>query len=529
MSNQRFFIYARKSTDDVARQIRSIPDQLAELRELAQKENLTVVDVLVEKQTAKMPGRPIFNEMLDRIEKGDASGILAWHPDRLARNSLDGGRIIYLVDTGKIADMRFPTYWFEPTSQGKFMLAIAFGQSKYYVDNLSENIRRGIRQKLHNGIWPHIAPLGYLNDKVSRMIVPDPERAPMVRKAFELHATGTYTLDRLHQTVNALGLTNRSGKPLSRSQYHRLLQNPIYYGVIAVKEEHYSGKHEPLITKDLFDTVQAVMNRKSKPKAPELKPYLYRGMFRCGECGCFITAETQKGHNYLRCTKRVKKDCSQRFVREEIVSEQVTRFIQLVSLPAATADWMITELQAEQARGKDTLKQSIESVRSQIEQADAKLNRLMAAYLDTTVSLEEFRQAKNQIIDDKRRLEDQIVTLEKNGGNWFEPAIRFINAAKQASILAQTGSPQEKRDFLRKNGSNLKIEDRTVFAEPRQAWKLVVDYGPFAHFTAAPRTRDAAVSAEKSRNLNLAETGRFELPEPFKGFTSLAKRHVRPL
>src|SRR3990167_8809857 len=139
---KKFFIYTRKSTDDKDRQVRSISDQLAELKSLALKEQLEVVDVFVEKQTAKIPGRPVFNEMIERMERGEASGILAWHPDRLARNSVDGGKIIYLVDTGVILEMKFPTFWFDPTPQGKFMLSIAFSQSKYYVDNLSENIKR---------------------------------------------------------------------------------------------------------------------------------------------------------------------------------------------------------------------------------------------------------------------------------------------------------------------------------------------------------------------------------------------------
>jgi DNA invertase Pin-like site-specific DNA recombinase len=159
---KKFFIYARKSTDSEDRQVRSIQDQIAELKELAKKENLEVVDILVEKQTAKKPGRPVFAEMLKRIEAGEAEGILAWHPDRLARNSVDGGQIIYLVDTGVIKELKFPTFWFENTPQGKFMLSIAFGQSKYYIDNLSENIKRGHRQKLKQGLWPQMAPLGYL-------------------------------------------------------------------------------------------------------------------------------------------------------------------------------------------------------------------------------------------------------------------------------------------------------------------------------------------------------------------------------
>src|SRR3989338_9006990 len=159
-----FFIYVRKSTDEPNRQILSIESQVDELKEFAQKEGLKIAKTFIESQTAKEPGRPIFNEMLSEIEKREAEGILAWHPDRLARNSVDGGKIIYLVDTGKIKQLKFPTFWFENTPQGKFMLNIAFGQSKYFVDNLSENTKRGLRQKLRRGEYPGWAPLGYLND-----------------------------------------------------------------------------------------------------------------------------------------------------------------------------------------------------------------------------------------------------------------------------------------------------------------------------------------------------------------------------
>ena len=172
----KFFIYARKSTDDEERQILSIQAQLDELRELARKESLTVSREYIEAQTAKEPGRPVFNDMMQALEKGEAQAILSWHPDRLARNSIDGGRVIYDLDTGKLATLKFPTHWFENTPQGKFMLQIAFGQSKYYVDNLSENIKRGIRKKLRDGIYPNKPPIGYLNDPKTLAIVIDPER-----------------------------------------------------------------------------------------------------------------------------------------------------------------------------------------------------------------------------------------------------------------------------------------------------------------------------------------------------------------
>jgi site-specific DNA recombinase len=192
---QKFFLYVRKSTDVEDKQVRSIEDQIAELRAFAKAENLEVSDVLIEKQSAKIPGRPIFNDMVKRIEAGEANGILAWHPDRLARNSVDGGRIIYLLDTGKLQALKFPTFWCDSTSQGKFMLNMAFGQSKYYVDNLSENTKRGLRQKVKRGEYPSFAPIGYINDSRTKSVVVDKKKSLIVRKAFELYAQNNSRLE----------------------------------------------------------------------------------------------------------------------------------------------------------------------------------------------------------------------------------------------------------------------------------------------------------------------------------------------
>jgi len=158
------------------------------LRAFAKQNNLTIIEELVEKQSAKIPGRPVFGEMLKRIGKGEADGILAWHPDRLARNSVDGGQIIYLIDCGRITALKFPQFWFEPSPQGKFMLSIAFGQSKYYVDSLSENTKRGLRQKVRRGEYPGLAPIGYLNDVRTKTIVVNRKRSKIIKSAFELYS-----------------------------------------------------------------------------------------------------------------------------------------------------------------------------------------------------------------------------------------------------------------------------------------------------------------------------------------------------
>jgi DNA invertase Pin-like site-specific DNA recombinase len=300
----KFFLYARKSTDEPDRQVLSIEAQIAEVKEFALREGLNIVRTFVENQTAKEPGRPIFNEMLSRIEKGEVNGILAWHPDRLARNSVDGGRIIYLIDTGKIRELKFPTFWFENTPQGKFMLNIAFGQSKYYVDNLSENVKRGLRQKVRRGEYPGVAPTGYLNNKLTKKMVPDPERFHLVKKLFELYATGKYSIKGVRKIITEAGLKSRNGKVLSNSNIQAILTNPFYYGAFRFNGELYQGIHKPMIAKKLFDKCQKIMADRSRPKKRGEKFYAFRGLLKCAECGCAITSETQKEHNYYRCTKK---------------------------------------------------------------------------------------------------------------------------------------------------------------------------------------------------------------------------------
>jgi len=185
MSKPKYFLYARKSSEDDDKQMMSIEAQLFELREFARKENLAIVREWQESKSAKTPGRTMFGEMMAKIEEIGNVGVLAWHPDRLARNSIDGGRVIYAVDTSKIVSLRFPTFWFEPTPQGLFMLQVAFGQSKYYSDNLVQNVKRGIRQKLRRGEWLTKAPFGYVNNQKTRNIEPHPTNAKIVERAFQ--------------------------------------------------------------------------------------------------------------------------------------------------------------------------------------------------------------------------------------------------------------------------------------------------------------------------------------------------------
>ncbi|MDD3888000.1 MAG: recombinase family protein [Patescibacteria group bacterium] len=503
---RKFFIYARKSTDTEDRQVRSIGDQISELQELAKKENLEVVDIIVEKQTAKKPGRPMFADMLKKIEAGEATGILAWHPDRLARNSIDGGQIIYLVDTGIIQELKFPTFWFDPTPQGKFMLSIAFGQSKYYVDNLSENIKRGHRQKLKNGLWPQMAPLGYLNNRETKQIYLDEEKAPLIKKTFEAYASGNHTLKNLRKIINGLGLRGRRDGLLSVSNFQYLLQNPFYYGIIRYNGEFYNGKHEPIITKKLFDECQEVMKRKSKPqKTDKMKFFLYRGFFHCAECGFTITADRKikksgKQYVYYYCTKKNPNHvCSQNvFTREEKISSQIKKEIQKVSLSDDCADWMLAELEKEQKEKAQSSRFFAQKFQEEIKMIDEKLEKLMNAYLESVLNIREYQEVKNKLVNQKQVLKDKITAFEQKSVNRFELAAKFIKTSKQAKIIALQKNPEGIQDFLKKIGSNFLIQNQNISFLPRGAWQILSKSALCARSAPAERRSRKANTAQNA-------------------------------
>ena len=206
------------------------------------------------------------------------------------------------------------------------MLNIAFGQSKYFVDNLRENTKRGLRQKIRNGVWPGWAPVGYLNNLKTKMIDIDSEKALKIRKLFELYATGNYTFHSLANWCKENKLKGNLGKEISPSNIQKILQNIFYIGLMEYKGEIFEGKHTPLISKKLFDKVQEVLKQRGKPQKIKKHNFAFLGLMKC-PCGASITAETQKGHIYYRFTKK-KGPCQEKhFLREGALVKQIKNFL----------------------------------------------------------------------------------------------------------------------------------------------------------------------------------------------------------
>jgi DNA invertase Pin-like site-specific DNA recombinase len=263
----KYYLYARKSTESEERQVMSIEDQIVELEQFAKKENIQIVERFIESKSAQKPGREVFNQMMTKVhEAKDPIGLLSWHPDRLARNSLDGGQIIYCIDIKKIIALRFPCFWFEPTPQGLFMLQVAFGQSKYYSDNLRENVNRGIRNKQLRGEWCSRAPIGYVNNLKTHNIELDLTKSLLVKKAFNEFAKDIYTFDSLASSLNSWGLVNGIEVQLSKSSVIRMLTNKVYIGIIGHNPKNIQGSFPPIVTEKTFYKVQEVLKRRSRPR-----------------------------------------------------------------------------------------------------------------------------------------------------------------------------------------------------------------------------------------------------------------------
>ncbi len=471
----KYILYARKSTEEDDRQVLSIEAQLVELQEYATKEKLEIVASFQEAKTAKEPGRIKFAEMLAILESGKADGIISWHPDRLARNSVDGGKIIHFVDRGLIKSLKFPTFWFEATPQGLFMLNIAFGQSKYFVDNLRENVKRGLRQKIRNGVWPGWAPVGYLNNAKTRGIDVDGEKAPKVKKLFEMYATGAYTLHSLANWCKEKGLRGNLGKEIALSNVQSILQNIFYIGLMKYGGEIHEGQHEPLISKKLFDKCQEVTSKRGKFHHVRKNNFAFLGLLKCASCGCSITGERQKGHNYYRCTKKKGLCQEKHYLREEALIEQIKNFLQKISLSSQDTEKVLAALDSEQDKAREDAQNKVSVLKERLVLVETKLQKLLDIYLADTLSAEEYAAKKQSLLSQKMSLSEKITDFETKGLSWLEPAREFVKSLNQAANLVRTDNLSELPTFLKNIGSNHFLQNRQFIFAPKIQYKLVAE------------------------------------------------------
>ncbi len=355
----KYVLYARKSAESEERQILSIDSQVKEMLQKAEKENLEIVDIRRESHSAKDSGqRPVFKEILEDIRRGRFNGILTWAPDRLSRNAGDLGSVVDLMDQKLLLEIRTFGQHFINSPNEKFLLMILCSQAKLENDNKSVNVKRGLRTRCEMGLRPGVAPTGYLNEKRSdrkcQMTI-DPERGHIIKKMFEKVAYEKWSGKKVYNWLKFdLNFRTSNGKKhLSLGNIFVILYNPFYYGTFEYPKKSgnwYQGKHEPLITKELFDLVQQQM--KNNVLRVENKEFVFTKLMTCGLCGSGISADEKfKKHKngnvhryvYYGCTRNHDKNCKCGYIEEKDLIVQFEKLVTKINLDEVTIHAKIKE------------------------------------------------------------------------------------------------------------------------------------------------------------------------------------------
>jgi site-specific DNA recombinase len=441
-------LYARVSSKDQEREEFSIPAQIKLLREHARQQRLTILQEFVDVETAKQAGRGGFGEMLDFLKANPACRtILVEKTDRLYRNIKDWitvddlDLVVHIVKENAVVSK-------ESRSSDKFMHGIKVLMAKNYVDNLSEEVRKGLREKAEQGHWPSVAPAGYVNNVVTHRIEVDPVRGPLVSRLFELYATGDYSLKAITRKAYEIGLRHpRADRRMTKSEIHRMLQRLLYTGEFVWKGTRHAGSHQPLVTRETFHAVQAVLGRKPRARHPKQR-HAFMGLLTCARCGCAMTAEKKKGkYVYYRCTG-YHGACGNAYVREERLADLLGEVIRPIQIPSEVADEIATALRA---TDQDAEQRRCESLR-QLEQRRrtilSKLDRGYEDRLSGQISEEFWLRKSAEWEGELADVDAQRPRLEAPRPLATTTGEKILELAKKAGILYKSQDPVEQRRLL---------------------------------------------------------------------------------
>jgi len=443
----KYFLYVRKSTDVENKQILSIEAQLVELRAIARRETFEIIEEYIEKRSAKSPGRPIFGDMMARIQKGEAQGIICWKIDRLARNPVDGGQVQWLLQQGIIRHIRTHDRSHYP-NDNVLMMSVELGMANEYVRQLSANTARGLRQKARTGIYPGLAPLGYLNDPHTKTILLHKKNARLVQELFELYASSKVTLDDLAAMLENRSVLSRSNRRIHISQISFILQNTFYYGLFRYAGEMYEGKHEPIISKALYDKANLVLRGRGRTPATKNDPAPYCGLIKCGNCGMAITAEVREKHQingnvhrytYYRCTRKNKAaKCKEAPIRSELLNSQLSALLCDYALPHGWTAPLTALLETEAAAASKTAAEAVQGLRDKMGELVRTAARLTDLYVAEDLEREEYLSRRRALMSERRTMEEQIVRLERAPTLWVEPVRNWITDASTLNKIAES-------------------------------------------------------------------------------------------
>ncbi len=478
----KVIIYNRKSTKDKEdQQVLSIQGQKEENMKRVKREGYEIVREFDEEQSAKLPGRPKFGQMLDLIEKGKAEGIVCWRLNRLARNPIDGGRIQWLLQNNVVKAINTSEKTYLP-SDNVIQMAVEFGSATQFSIDLSKDVMRGMLLKARMGWRPGKACVGYISDyaglKGEKKILVDEERFPLVRKCWDLLLTGAYTIPQiLNIATDDLGLTMRHGRkaeprPLGLATLYSMLTNPFYYGEFDWNDETYKGNHTPMITREEFEKAQIILGRKGKPRQRKYI-HLYPGLIRCAECNALIvvnvidkkimSTDEIKRYRYYRCAhNRPHVECHQnKSIIEEKLEVAFVKVIDSADIPQSFIEWALQKLKLSQEDRQEQHKATLTSQQRSYKQAVEKIDKLVDRQLleATRIPEELFTRKLKELDTEKKRFNNLIQDFDASASQWTEDIVNELNFTLHLRNRFEKGNREKRLEILHRLNQTIQLRD----------------------------------------------------------------------
>ena len=472
--------YIRVSSKEQFEEGYSIPAQRELLENFCKDRGYKLLKVFQDVESGGKHDRKGFISMVEYVEAQKVEGVIAWRLDRLTRNFRD---YVTLDDLpAKLIFIAEPDV--SDSATGKLMLGIRISLAKHFLDQLGENVSMALERKAREGHWPSVAPIGYMNNE--GLIETDPERAPLLRKLFEEYATGNHTIDSIRKLAKELGLRQpRSGKPLARSRFvstsanvKGLLQNPIYYGVFEWKGERYVGKHEPIISKELFDDVQGVIEQRSRGTRKRQHDFPFAGLVHC-TCGRMLTAEKQKGHlkrgeyTYYRCNDR--KKCGGPFVREEKLAEMMGEAIKALEMDDEVYEVMRDALEESQTERKRFVQEQTLRLQGRYQTLQNAIDTAYEDRLRDVIDEQLFKRKSKAWREEMQEIEIELESLRKATESYHDEGLKLIELAQVAHGQYLAANPTKQAKMLKTVVSNLVFDGTSIAATYRKPFDVLAE------------------------------------------------------
>ncbi len=465
-------LYARVSSKEQEKEGYSIPAQLRLLNDYAHKNNLRVVQEFIDVETAKQAGRTNFGEMIKFLQASpDVKIILVEKTDRLYRNFKDYVTIddleleIHLVKEGEILSKN-------SKSHQKFIHGIKVLMAKNYIDNLSEETKKGQREKAEQGVYPTKPPLGYQNNPDTRKIDIDPEKALIVKKMFEWYSSGNYSIDAVKSRATQAGLTYRSGKKVSKSTVEHILKDPFYYGDFFWAGQLYHGSHTPLVSRELWDRAQEALIRKNKGKLTQ-RNFAFSGMMTCAFCGCALTSEIKKGrYVYYHCTGKRGK-CAKPYVRQEVIEEKYGQVIRNITISDDVLNWLVQALGESHQEEKDFHNRMISQLQAEYRRLQDRMDRAYEDKLDGKIPEDFFLNKLQEWKDKQSEISSKLRTCQEANTNYLVEGSKLLELANKAYSLYLRQEPHEKAKLVKFVSSNSTWDGENLIPTYRKPFDLI--------------------------------------------------------